>query len=102
MKSVTFEFFFLNPDPQLGYFKLRAPEKLILKLGALPSRFFYFKCALIFLEGVLFGALKTPSRFFFTQNICEPSFFLRANLHNFYWPVACLPVSRRAVVVTSD
>ena len=42
---------------------------------------------------------KHPLVFFYTQNICEPSFFLRANLHNFYWPVACLPVSRRAVAV---
>ena len=84
----------------LGYFKLRAPEKLILKLRTLPSRFFLFQMCPHFFRGrFIWRPQNALSFFFFTQNICEPSFFLRANLHNFYWPVACLPVSRRAVAV---
>ena len=49
----------------VGIYRLRAPKNLTPKLRALPSRFFFWECALFFLEGAFLCALKTPSRFFF-------------------------------------
>ena len=58
--------------------------------GVALSFFFISNLPSFFQRAFYFAPSKRPLVFFFTQNICEPSFFLRANLHNFFsetvWP----------------
>ena len=79
------------PAP-LGYHTLRAPKNFIPKLRALPSFFFFRKCTLFFLEGVFFGAFKSPLVFFYTVFLLA-LFFLEGTFLWFFFFRNCVAIS---------
>ena len=85
------EFLYKSQYPVIDYFKLRAPEKWILKLRALPSRFFLFQICPHFFRGRFIWRPQNALVFFLHRIFVSPLFSWRRIYIIFtgQWP-ACL------------